>query len=111
MYRRFENGPRRSQLHAVGGVRISERKYGITCSDSFSTGEEFYQITIGGRADENAQMGTLIGPAVPYGDVADVIEDIVEAYLALRDRPEELFVDTVKRLGVEPFKERVYATR
>ena len=74
-------------------------------------GEEFYQITIGGRADENAQMGTLIGPAVPYADVADVIEDIVEAYLALRDRPEELFVDTVKRLGVEPFKERVYATR
>ena len=69
------------------------------------------QITIGGRADENAQMGTLIGPSVPYAEVADVIEDIVEAYLALRDRPEELFVDTVKRLGVEPFKERVYATR
>ncbi|WP_426439729.1 nitrite/sulfite reductase [Bradyrhizobium genosp. P] len=74
-------------------------------------GEEFYQITIGGRADENAQMGTLIGPAVPYAEVADVTEDIVEAYLALRDRPEELFVDTVKRLGVEPFRERVYATR
>src|SRR6266704_1763328 len=74
-------------------------------------GEEFYQITIGGRADENAQMGTLICPAVPSAEVADVIEDIVEAYLALRDRPEELFVDTVKRLGVEPFRERVYATR
>jgi sulfite reductase (NADPH) hemoprotein beta-component len=74
-------------------------------------GEEFYQITIGGRADESAQMGTLIGPAVPYVDVADVIEDIVEAYLALRTRPDELFVDTVKRLGVEPFRERVYATR
>ena len=74
-------------------------------------GEEFYQITIGGRADENAQMGTLLGPAVPYGEVADVIEDIVEAYLALRDSPDELFIDAVKRLGVEPFKERVYATR
>ena len=74
-------------------------------------GEEFYQITIGGRADENAEVGTLIGPAVRYGEVADVIEDIVEAYLALRARPDELFVDTVKRLGVEPFKERVYATR
>ena len=74
-------------------------------------GEEFYQITIGGRADENAELGVLIGPAVPYGDVADVIEDIVEAYLALRARPDELFVDTVKRLGVEPFRERVYATR
>ena len=68
-------------------------------------------MNFGGRADENAQMGALIGPAVPYAEVADVIEDIVEAYLALRDRPEELFVDTVKRLGVEPFKERVYATR
>jgi sulfite reductase (NADPH) hemoprotein beta-component len=74
-------------------------------------GEEFYQITIGGRADEQAQMGTLIGPAVPYAEVADVVEDIVEAYLALRDSKEELFIDTVKRLGVEPFKERVYATR
>ncbi|MBB1093026.1 nitrite/sulfite reductase, partial [Rhodopseudomonas palustris] len=74
-------------------------------------GEEFYQITIGGRADEDARVGDLIGPAVPYAEVADVIEDIVEAYLALREKPEELFVDTVKRLGVEPFKERVYATR
>ncbi len=74
-------------------------------------GEEFYQITIGGRADENAELGALIGPAVPYGEVADVVEDIVEAYLALRARPDELFVDTVKRLGVEPFRERVYATR
>ena len=74
-------------------------------------GEEYYQLSIGGRADENAAMGTLIGPAVPYAEVADVIEDIVEAYMALRERPEELFIDTVKRLGVQPFKERVYATR
>ena len=74
-------------------------------------GEEFYQITIGGRADEHAELGTLVGPAVPYDQVADVIEDIVEAYLALRQRPDELFVDAVKRLGVAPFKERVYATR
>ena len=74
-------------------------------------GEEFYQITIGGRADEGAVVGTLIGPAVPYDQVADVVEDIVEAYLSLRLRPDELFIDAVKRLGVEPFRERVYATR
>jgi sulfite reductase (NADPH) hemoprotein beta-component len=74
-------------------------------------GEEVYQITIGGRADEQAELGTLIGPAVKFDEVADVIEDVVEAYLALRLRPDELFVDTVKRLGVEPFRERVYATR
>jgi sulfite reductase (NADPH) hemoprotein beta-component len=48
---------------------------------------------------------------VRFEEVADVVEDIVEAYLALRARPDELFVDTVKRLGVEPFRERVYATR
>jgi sulfite reductase (NADPH) hemoprotein beta-component len=74
-------------------------------------GEEVYQITIGGRANENAELGTLIGPAVKFEEVADVIEDIVEAYLALRQRPDERFIDAVKRLGVEPFKERVYATR
>ena len=72
-------------------------------------GEEFYQITLGGRADEAAQLGALLGPAVPYAQVADVIEDIVAAYLELRDRPDELFIDTVARVGVEPFKERVYA--
>jgi sulfite reductase (NADPH) hemoprotein beta-component len=74
-------------------------------------GEEFYQITLGGKADEDAKLGTLIGPAVPYGQVADVVEDIAAAYLELRARPDELFIDTVNRLGVEPFKERVYATR
>jgi len=57
-----------------------------------------------------AELGALLGPAVPYGQVADVVEDIVAAYVELRERPDESFVQTVKRLGVEPFKERVYAT-
>jgi sulfite reductase (NADPH) hemoprotein beta-component len=74
-------------------------------------GEEFYQITLGGRADEQAELGTLLGPAVPYAQVADVIEDIVAAYLELRARPTEIFLETVRRVGVEPFKERVYAAR
>ena len=72
-------------------------------------GEEYYQVTIGGRADENAELGTLIGPAVPYAQVADVVEDIVAAYLELRSRRDEIFLDTVARVGIEPFKERVYA--
>ena len=74
-------------------------------------GEEFYQITLGGKADENATLGTLIGPAVPYAQVADVVEDIAAAYLDLREKTEELFIDTVKRVGIEPFRERVYAAR
>jgi len=72
-------------------------------------GEEVYQITLGGRADEAAQLGELLGPAVPYHQVADVIEDIVAAYLEVRARPDELFIDTLARVGIEPFKERVYA--
>jgi sulfite reductase (NADPH) hemoprotein beta-component len=72
-------------------------------------GAEFFQITLGGRADENAELGELLGPAVPYDEVVDTVEDIVAAYLELRDGPAELFIDTVKRIGIEPFKERVYA--
>ncbi len=74
-------------------------------------GEEFYQITLGGKADEDAKLGALLGPAVKYDDVADVVEDIVATYVELRERPDELFIDTLKRIGIEPFKERVYAAR
>ena len=74
-------------------------------------GEEYYQVTIGGRADENAELGKILGPAVPYGEIADVVEDVAAAYLELRDRPDELFIDTVARVGIDPFKERVYAAR
>ncbi len=73
-------------------------------------GQEFYQITVGGRADEHAELGSLLGPAVPGEQVVDLIEDIVTAYLELRDRPNELFIDTVKRIGLDPFRERVYAS-
>jgi sulfite reductase (NADPH) hemoprotein beta-component len=74
-------------------------------------GEEFYQITLGGRADNDAQLGTLLGPAVRYDEVTNLIEDVVTAYVELRAKPEELFIDTLARVGVEPFKERVYAIR
>jgi sulfite reductase (NADPH) hemoprotein beta-component len=73
-------------------------------------GEEFYQVSIGGRSDEDAQLGALLGPAVPYGEVVNVVEDIVAAYVELRERPGEIFIDTVKRVGLEPFKERIHAT-
>jgi sulfite reductase (NADPH) hemoprotein beta-component len=74
-------------------------------------GEEYYQVSIGGRADENAELGALLGPAVPSGEVVAVVEDIVAAYMELRARPGEIFIDTVKRVGLEPFKERVHAAR
>jgi sulfite reductase (NADPH) hemoprotein beta-component len=86
--------------HHVGHIGI----LGVEKND-----QEFYQITLGGKADEDAKLGALIGPAVPYAQVADAVETIVAAYLELRQRPDELFVDTVKRTGIEPFRERLYA--
>jgi sulfite reductase (NADPH) hemoprotein beta-component len=74
-------------------------------------GEEYYQVTIGGRADDAARLGAILGPAVRYGEIADVVEDIAAAYLELRERPDEHFIHTVERVGVEPFKERVHAAR
>jgi sulfite reductase (NADPH) hemoprotein beta-component len=68
-------------------------------------------VSIGGRSDEDAELGALLGPAVRYGEVVDVVEDIVAAYVELRARPGEIFIDTVKRVGVEPFKERIHAAR
>jgi sulfite reductase (NADPH) hemoprotein beta-component len=71
-------------------------------------GEEFYQVTIGGRADEKAALGELLGPAVPRDQVADVVEEIAHAYLDLRQSG-ELFPDTVARVGIEAVKARAHA--
>ena len=71
-------------------------------------GEEFYQITLGGDGTETTSLGRIIGPAVSADGVVDAIENLVETYLAAR-RPGERFVDTYRRLGDAPFKERLYA--
>jgi len=71
-------------------------------------GEEWYQITIGGAAGADASLGSVIGPSVPKAQVAETIERLLEVYVEQRDS-EERFLDTVRRLGIKPFKERVYA--
>jgi sulfite reductase (NADPH) hemoprotein beta-component len=71
-------------------------------------GEEWYQITIGGAAGADASLGTVIGPSVPKAQVAETIERLLEVYVQERD-PEERFLDTVRRLGIKPFKESAYA--
>ena len=72
-------------------------------------GEEWYQITIGGAAGADASLGTVIGPSVAKANVPETLARLLEVYVELRE-PEERFLDTVRRLGVKPFKERVYAT-
>ena len=70
-------------------------------------GEEFYQITLGGSADENAAIGKILGPAFSYDEVVDALEEVVSTYLALREA-DETFNASVARLGLQPFKERLY---
>jgi sulfite reductase (NADPH) hemoprotein beta-component len=72
------------------------------------SGEEWYQITIGGAAGADASLGHVIGPSVAKTDVAETIARLLEVYVEQR-RPDERFLDTVRRLGVRPFKERAYA--
>jgi sulfite reductase (NADPH) hemoprotein beta-component len=71
-------------------------------------GEEFYQITLGGDATETAALGTIVGPAFSYEDVADAVETLVNTYVDLRQDGER-FLDTYRRVGLEPFKEKLYA--
>jgi len=71
------------------------------------SGEEWYQITIGGAAGNDASLGRVIGPSVPKAEVPETIARLIEVYVEQR-QPEERFLDTVRRLGVQPFKQRVY---
>ena len=73
-------------------------------------GEEWYQITIGGRQGNEAAIGKILGPSVSRAQIPDVVERLIEAYINLRTSSDERFVQTVARLGNEPFKEAVYAT-
>jgi len=71
-------------------------------------GAEYYQISIGGAQGNAAALGKVIGPSVSQAEVPAVIESLIELYLERRESEAELFVDVVRRIGVEPFKEYVY---
>jgi sulfite reductase (NADPH) hemoprotein beta-component len=72
-------------------------------------GQEWYQITIGGAAGADASLGQVIGPSVAKNEVAETLARLLDVYVENR-QAEERFLDTVRRLGVKPFKDRVYAT-
>ncbi len=75
-------------------------------------GEEYYQLTLGGSGDASggidASVGQILGPALPAERVASATDQLVEVYLRER-RAGERFLDTVRRAGLTPFKEAVYA--
>ena len=86
-------------------------------------GEEWYQVTLGGRQNGAAKplldlestrgggaaIGRIIGPSFAREQVPDVVERLIQTYLRLRDSDAERFIDVVDRLGIAPFKEDVYS--
>lgn len=71
-------------------------------------GEEWYQITLGGSSENEAAIGERLGPAVSKEDITDSITRILEVYVQQR-LEDEPFLQTVNRVGLEPFREKVYA--
>ena len=71
-------------------------------------GSEWYQVTIGGKQGNDASIGTVIGPAFSADEMPGVVQKLIEVYIKERT-PEERFIDTVRRIGIPPFKAHVYA--
>ncbi|MGH8436169.1 MAG: nitrite/sulfite reductase [Pseudomonas sp.] len=71
-------------------------------------GEEFYQVSLGGSASRDASLGKILGPSFAQDVMPDVIEKLINVYVEKRTE-DERFIDTFRRIGIDPFKERVYA--
>ena len=73
-------------------------------------GSEWYQVTIGGKQGNDASIGSVIGPSFSAEEMPGVVQRLIEVYIQERT-PEERFIDTVRRIGVPPFKTHVYASK
>jgi sulfite reductase (NADPH) hemoprotein beta-component len=73
-------------------------------------GSEWYQVTVGGKQGNDASIGSVIGPSFSAEEMPGVVQRLIEVYVRER-QDEERFIDTVRRLGVAPFKAHVYAEK
>jgi sulfite reductase (NADPH) hemoprotein beta-component len=71
-------------------------------------GEEWYQVTLGGSAENDATLGDRTGPSISRKDIAGAVKKIIDVYLELREDTDEPFLATYRRVGMAPFKERLY---
>jgi sulfite reductase (NADPH) hemoprotein beta-component len=71
-------------------------------------GQEFYQVCIGGSQGGTARVASILGPSFSRADLPDVIEKLIECYLARRESDVDSFLAVFERIGIEPFKEAVY---
>jgi sulfite reductase (NADPH) hemoprotein beta-component len=105
-------------LHDLGEIRIkmsgcmngcghhSVGHIGVLGVDK--AGEEWYQLTLGGSASDDAALGDRLGPSIARDRVVEAIARLIETYVELRAEGER-FVDTYRRVGIEPYQARVYA--
>ncbi|MFM9885060.1 MAG: nitrite/sulfite reductase, partial [Burkholderiales bacterium] len=70
--------------------------------------EEWYQVSIGGSQGASASLAKVIGPSFAQDEIPDVIGRLLDCYVAQRESDDERFIDVVRRIGLEPFKESVY---
>ncbi len=71
-------------------------------------GQESYQLTLGGSADENAAIGDILGPGFQEDELMRAIENILDVYKKNRNNEDEDFLKVYRRIGIAPFKQRVY---
>ena len=71
-------------------------------------GVENYQITLGGRAGNDAAIGEKMGRGFNVDELMPALDRLIDAYLALRLHEGEIFAETVRRLGTVPFQEALY---
>jgi len=112
--RRFEALDR---LFAVGNIKINISGCMNACGHHHvghigllgvdKSGEDWYQITLGGNAGNHTSLGRVLGPAVAKQHAGRAVEVIIETYIELRET-DETFLQTLHRVGPQPFKERVY---
>ncbi len=87
--------------HHVGHIGV----LGVDKNDA-----EFYQVTLGGRQGNDAKLGKVIGPSFSANEMPDVVDKIIKVYIENR-HVDERFLDTFDRIGLAPFKNRVYEGR
>ena len=114
IFARFDDPARR---HDIGPIRLNISGCINACAHHHAAdigvlgvnkkGVEHFQITLGGKAGEAAQIGKILGPSFAEDDVPDAIETIINLYLGVR-RKGETFAACLDRLGIAPFKEALY---
>jgi sulfite reductase (NADPH) hemoprotein beta-component len=105
-------------LHDVGNIRLNMSGCINACAHHHvghigilgvdKKGEDWYQFTLGGSSEADAALGKALGKAIAADEVANTIEKILLTYIEQRESEEESFLDLVRRVGVDPFKEAVY---